>query len=326
MLFSVIDDSMDSNALLKVIEDNNKKASEIRNKIKNLQAKSEIADSFDDDIASESDNFIEANDNLYVQEDESDNFEDEVAFYLEDYRQLDIGFSVDDLIDTLPFPNNYNYRKLLMRLSLESLKEIKEMTEILIDEEDEKQRKMIRSYIENERRKMRLISDILNQKSNNNIVSKEVHNNIVLAPTPTGNIRVLDCLEDITAEYYPSFKELVLSICNGTFKGIKRFNHNNVLSGICEVRGFQTRILFQRINKNTYALIDAFIKKGGMVRGYQDYIKLRVTDYKSISGKFKSMLDDPLFVAQNSENIERMNKILGIDSSEKAPTYKKEVQ
>lgn len=322
MLFCDANFSEDSNAILKVIEENNKRANEIRNKIVSFQSTSDLPIDFSDDLSSDS---IKPADKKKDSVSVDDAFEDEVSFYLDDFRSLGFEFSLDDLINVLPAPSNFNYGKLLMRLSLEAVKEIKEMSEILIDEDDESQKDEIKKYISNEKRKCEFISKLLNDKQAEIIATPKVtHNNIVLAPTVSGNIKVLDDLEHMALEFLPGFRELIESIRNGTFKGIKRFNNNNVLNGICEVRGSLIRILFQRIDRNTYALITAFIKKTTMDKGYQDFIKLRVTDYKLIADKLKKMLDDPEFIKLNEENVSRMDEILG--NVDKVPTYKKEVQ
>ena len=145
MLFFDANFSEDSNAILKVIEENNKRANEIRNKIASFQSTSDLPIDFSDDFSGDSIKSVdEKKDSVSV----DDVFEDEVSFYLEDFRRLGFGFSFDDLIDVLPAPSNFNYRKLLMRLSLEAVKEIKEMSEILIDEDDESQKDEIKKLLQ----------------------------------------------------------------------------------------------------------------------------------------------------------------------------------
>lgn len=308
-----------SATILNCIESNNRRASDLRNKISVLQATSNnvylkeedfFNDLFDDNIDS-------------IEADDDSSFEDEILFYLEDYLRLEPGFDELEIMDILPLKSNYDYRNILMRLIAESIKEIKEMTELLIDNSDEDEKRDIRTYIDNEKRKIAFINDLLKKKdidNTNEIV--DVHNTIILAPTSGGAIRVLDDLQRVSKEFYSSFKEIIDSVVNGTFKGVKRFNNNNVLSGICEVRGNSVRVLFQRIDKNTYALITAFVKKTGMDRGYQDFIKLRVTDYKNISDSLRKMINNPEFMDENSHNVELMYELL--TSFDKTPELKKE--
>lgn len=305
--------------ILKNIEDNNRRACDLRNKISALQATSGNICECDED-------FFDGSEEYTLGEDSSDDtsFEDEILFYLEDYRKLEPGFDDSEIMDILPLKNNYDYRNILIRLIAESFKEIKEMSEILIGETIDVQDE-IKLYVDNEKRKISIIRELLEGKTlDNSSDLSEVHNTIILAPTSGGAIRVLDDLERISKEYYSSFKEIIDSIVNGTFKGVKRFNNNNVLNGICEVRGNSVRVLFQRIDKNTYALVTAFVKKTDMNRGYQDFIKLRVTDYKYISDNLRKMLASPEFISENSHNVELMYELL--NSYDKTPELKKEVQ
>ena len=312
------DDS--SAVILKAIEDNNRRACDLRNKISVLQTSSN-GNCYHDDEA-----FDDSYENVVEDEIENDSsFEDEILFYLEDYRRLEPGFAITEMIEILPLKSSYDYRNILVRLIAESFKEIKEMTEILIDTIDECERDEIKSYIDNENRKISFINGLLKKKADdNNNGDDEIHNTIILAPTSGGAIRVLDDLEHISKEYYAAFKEIIDSIANGIFKGVKRFNNNNVLSGICEVRGNSVRVLFQKIDNSTYALITAFVKKTDMNRGYQDFIKFRVNDYKNISDSLRKMLSNPEFINENSHNVDLMYELLS--SYDKTPGLVKEVQ
>ena len=87
-----------------------------------------------------------------------------------------------------------------------------------------------------------------------------------------GNIRVIDEIEKISKsspEFCSEFLELFQSIQDGSFKRVKRFLNNNKLVGISEVRGFKPRVVFDRIGKNDYAIITAFLKKCDNDRGYE---------------------------------------------------------
>ena len=69
----------------------------------------------------------------------------------------------------------------------------------------------------------------------------------------------------LTKDFYPSFLELIKSIEDGTFKGVKRFTNNHDLLGVNEVKAHQVRVGFVRLAVDTYALITAFVKKSDIL-------------------------------------------------------------
>ena len=101
-------------------------------------------------------------------------------------------------------------------------------------------------------------------------------------------------------------KKIVITY-NGT-ENIKKFKNNNALNGIIEVKGFQVRVVFARLNKNTYALISAFIKKCDNDNGYVSVLKQKVADYRSISETLKKNLSNPEFMDQQREYTEGLDR------------------
>lgn len=306
-----IDLNEECKLLLGEIEKNCRKTKMMREAIERLKArrneivKDQPSVTFEDDY---DDDDIE----------EENGFEDEVEFYLEDYRNLDDDFSLEDLIDVLPVKSNYSFEKILLRLQAESLKEIKELQEILMDSSEISKEELIeyRKLIETEKRKMLFLRKILSDKEE--ILPEQIEpNKIILVPNLYGNIRVLEELENIPIEYYPFFRELVDSIRDGSFKGVKRFTNNRLLNGISEVRGFKVRIAFTRVGKKTYALITAFVKKVNTDHLYQKTLASKIDDYRIVYKNIKDNLDDPVFLEENAENVDRLFELLGMEEEKR---------
>lgn len=316
-MFQQINLASTANEMLRVIEANNIKAYDVKKEIKELEIEEEISTYEEEPVEQE------VREELV--EEVQDPFEDEVAYYLDDYQKIEVGFSDEDFKTILPFHRHQNFKMIIQRLYAESLREIKELKEMKKLEEEESFCLEIDTFIEHEKRKMKGLLEALKPQAKETPEDQEEEKNqIILVPTRSGNIRIIDEMEHITSEYYPGFMELIDSIINGTFKGVKRFNNNNILSGICEVKGFQIRILFQRLKKNTYALISAFIKKTDNDKGYQEYVKTRVVDYKSMLETLKSKIDDEEFLKENDFYVSQLRNILNPEEKEK--TYKKEAE
>ncbi len=253
---------------------------------------------------------------------ESDNeFEEEVSFYLYAYKNLSDDFELEELHAILPRRNNKNYINLLLRLQLESVKEIKEINEIILDSELSKEELIeYNRLIETEKRKINYIKELITKKDE--VEDNTVNNEIILVPTISGNIRLIDEIEHMPSEYYSSFLELINTIIDGSFKNVKTFTNDNILIGYSEVKGFKTRIAFRRIGTNTYALITAFIKKSDNDKLYRESLKSKIIDYSQMEERIKKCLNNPEFLEENKKQVQLLLDILSTKEQKKA--YKKE--
>ena len=255
---------------------------------------------------------------VQAKKENDDSFEDEVSFYLANYRQLSDDFSDEEIKHILPKKKNPRFKDILLRLSLESIKEIKEVKEVLKTEElTSDEIDLCNRIIEKEKRKIDYIKSRLLVSEEEVVEEQEEKNNIVLVPTLFGNIRIVDELEHIPSEYYPGFKELIDSILDGTFKNVKVFASNSNLAGITEVKGFKVRVVFTRLNYNTYALVTAFVKKTDTDKLYQESLVGKIRDYHTLESKLKEKLDDPEFLEENEKSVQQLWNILSPKEEQK---------
>ncbi len=318
MVFSEINTNDKSSELLLVIEKNNKTASDIRNQIKKLKSNC-VGESIDLE-----ENISTNCEEVFEEEIDTEEFEDEVAYFLEGYNMLRVDFSKEDLLEVLPSRKNYYFRNILIRFQAEAVREIKEIYEFINEEKDlisleelEEFKKEVRK-IEN---KKQMLEEVLTVKDSEVEMIEPVRNKIILVPTLAGNVRVIDDIEHIPSEFYPKFLELVNSIIDGTFKGVKRFSKNNYLNGVSEVRGTKVRIIFSRLDKNVYALITAFVKKTDNNKEYQEFLKSRIWEYKGIESSLKAKLTSSEFMENNDFFVEELFNLLV--NNEKSKSYKK---
>ena len=113
------------------------------------------------------------------------------------------------------------------------------------------------------------------------IKKEKINNNLVFLKTESDNTYCLRDLNGIKREYYKSFKDLLMSIKNGTFKNVKRLTTtNSKLNSISEVRGFKTRVIFDRIDSKTYIILMCAVKKSDFDLGYQNLLEGRCLKYR----------------------------------------------
>lgn len=205
------------------------------------------------------------------------------------------------LISNLPSTENKNYINIVNRIKLEFIKEAYEYEKLKENETDIEYKEMLDKEIVFYKDIIKTIDYILTDDIATSIEnSSKIDNELIFLRTHNGSIYAENDLLSIKEEYYESFKELLESIKNGTFKNAKRFNKNNrILGGISEVKGFKTRIVFDRIGKDKYIIINIFIKKTDNDKGYQELLKTRVDYYKKNKDIIKEQLLNEEYIKEN---------------------------
>lgn len=229
-------------------------------------------------------------------------FENEIDFYLNNLDSITINMLEEDIIHLLPPRRKANYQEIILRLKLECNKNLRELREFINMEETQKveEVKSIQNKVQLERKKLGILNQLLLLQP----IEKEenpIKNRFVFVPTPGGNIRVLEEIASIPADFYPSFLALFQSIEDGTFKGVKRFGTSNVkIAGISEVRDVanKTRIVFDRIGPDTYAIITAFTKKVMQSHGYHEQLERKIGNYRTYFPTLKANLENKEFLEE----------------------------
>lgn len=308
---TIIDLNEQCNYLLKEIEKNCRKAAMTRSQIERLRMEKQETVFRTPSVSN--DTFVKCE-----KDNEREAFEDEIEYYLSDYRSLELPISNDDIQTILPKRSNYHFQDILLRLQAESIREIKEIEEIMMESNHLTTSELLeyRQLLDIEKLKIETLRECLVQKDDSSFVEEE-KNQLVLVPTPSFNVRIIDDLEHIPSEYYPNFYELIQSIVDGSFKGVKRFKNNRYLIGISEVKAFKIRVIFTRLGPNTYALITAFMKKSDNDKLYQESLQNKVSEYRKIESDLKKNLSNEEFLLENDKAVEEMFALLRGEKEEK---------
>ena len=312
MAFKFVDISdLTEGELIEIIEDNTKTASFTREEIRKLKAAAKPKMTTPTIIV----------DNSKKEEqpvvDRSD-FEDEVEYYYSQVREIKPDNILEKLHLCVPKRTNKNYEKIILRLKLESLRNIREINEIIREYgsiEDPEDMKMFKDEIIFEQQKIAYYDQLLSpiKEEVEETVEEETSNRMIFVPTNGGNIRILDEIDHIPDTFYESFVELFLSIKDGSFKNVKRFTNNNQITGLCEVKNPQVRVVLARLDETTYAVITAFVKKTQRDKAYSDNLKNKAADYKAISEILKRNLSNPEFLELHQQYEDELFRKLGYD-------------
>lgn len=286
----------DDEELLKALKHNNKVSSSMKQEIKEMEKLDEANKKMSFKI--EKQNFEE--DDEYEEEQDEDS---DYLYYYEPIKDVSEDISITELEkiikENLPSKNNPNYFKIISRMMAEILKEIMEYEEIKSDSIGEKEIiEETQKLIDLNKRKINFIRSTKEKETNEEEVKE---NNLYFLKTTSGNIYCLNDLDKIKNEYYESFEELFKSIKDGTFKRAKRLNSNNLkTSSLSEVRGFKTRVLFDKLDENNYIIIMFVVKKCNYDNGYKKSLETRGLTYRAMKPKILSQ--------KNSEESKTENK------------------
>lgn len=233
-------------------------------------------------------------------EDETNFFDDSVEYYMSMLESIsDEEFLNGDIEFALPSKNNANYDNIINRICCEYLKQIKEIEELLFEEQTTLSKSDLCDFKEEVNILNKKIKAVKKEQEEQLNENNEVKNNLVFVPTSSGNIKVIEELSSINEEYYERFNGLFESIIDGTFKNVKRFVSNDKFTGLCEVRDFKTRVLFARIGKKDYAIISAFVKKTNVDKAYTTRVELSYKNFQNYKESLIALKDEPSFIQEN---------------------------
>ena len=312
-----LDDGISSKEIFEVISENHKTSMLIDKEVKKLKELSSKSTKRVED-----DNKAPEKEMIYDEADEvNSELDDKVDYYNYLISSIDDCEDLQDQIESsLPNPNTGDYKTIVLRLKLKLLKSIKETADFISECREEFDDEDLEEYKEEIRlcsKKLEILKSESNEEVNENKTSTK--NNFFFPVSSMGNIRVIDEIEKISKsspEFCSEFLELFQSIQDGSFKRVKRFLNNNKLVGISEVRGFKPRVVFDRIGKNDYAIITAFLKKCDNDRGYKDSLELKIQKYMSQRDNIVKKLNNPEYRALNEQYTNELFGKLGYNKEE----------
>lgn len=241
-------------------------------------------------------------DKLYLEDVNSKNQELklDISFYMACIENIENLFEIDEI---LPDKSNVDYVDIINSILIKLIEErviiqrlIKEMDQNDPDnayyvEELEKVIKKI-NYIKNYNARISLPKE--------NVIKKQNHV-IFLTTNMDNNCFMNDLLKNVDEHYYEYVKELLESIKNGSFKNVKAFTENNLLSGICEVKLSQLRILFRRIKPGVYIVIQVLVKKFQTGHHYHSMMIARNSLYNQNEEDILSKINDQDYLDNNEK-------------------------
>ena len=260
------------------------------------------------------------------EDDDDIEFKNEVDYY---YSLIDLvedtSINIDSIMTNLPSKSKVNYSSIVLGIKLRLLKTIKEYKDMIQEEREEISNDFLRD-IKKEivaiQTKIDMIGQVENGKTVNNVIEPE-RNNLFFSLTSNGNITAIDdIVKDVPKEAYGDFKLLFNSIIDGTFKGVKRFSGNYYYSFMAEVIYHEARVIFDRVGKNDYVILGAFLKKTTTGKSYKANLLSDVNTYLLYKENIVNNLDNEDFRNQNHKYEETLFSILD-GNKEKSKQYRK---
>lgn len=301
--------------LFRVVKDNIKTANMMESEVKKLRSMTKIKHTKKTKSYKTNPNIAKDQKEEKQKIEINQDFEDEFNYYYDEIKKISsMDCSREHIEENLPQKSNYDYASILLRIKAELLRNIKEIHELLMTEKENLTKEdwlEFREEITLNEQKIQLITEIEKSKEKECSQEEQKRNHLILVPTSGGNIRVIEELKRIDSAYYEGFLGLFQSIIDGSFKNVKRFDHNHSqLYGISEVKDFKIRVIFDRIGPHDYAILTAFIKKTDKDKSYVEKLINTVMQYKNQKERLKTQLEQEEFIKLNEQYQEELFNIL----------------
>lgn len=137
----------------------------------------------------------------------------------------------------------------------------------------------------------------------------ERHNKIVFLKNSNNLPLIMSYIKD-NEENYKKFLELINSIIDGTFKNFRVFVNSEKIINMMEVRFLNSRILFSRLNSNTYVVMAAFVKKCDTDLRHRNLVENISSIYQSQKETLLTMINNEEFMKQEEFYLEELIKEL----------------
>lgn len=237
-----------------------------------------------------------------------DGFEYEVKKYLNLLDKVTEGeYLLENIIEVLPFDEDYDIKRLLQRLVAEYYKKINELKIFLREEYISGIPKEELDLFDDELTLYEEKATIIKQlfiNETDKFIEEEIkeNNKLIFVKNSNGRIRVFEDIDDADTSYYEGFKSLLNSIIDGSFKSVKKFTTvHKKINDIFEVRDIssKTRVFFDRIADNYYVIIGAIIKKENYSHLYSVKMVNNITWYKQNKNNYIESLKSEDFLKEN---------------------------
>ena len=287
----------DEKELIEALKSNVRTASSVRKEISKLK----------NAILSDSEALEENKEQCIICDDSDEEDEDlEYEYYYEPIKAISMdeeSEKITEIIEqSLPNKNNSNYFNIVNRIKAEIFKEILVYSSMLDETSDLEFIEEVKSCINFEKLKLSLVKNCENSQKIDS--TNETKNNIVFFNKNSDRTYAMDDIKNINSEYYESFLELLESIEDGSFKNIRRLTTaNNKINSISEVKGFKTRVIFDKVGNNTFVILQLAVKKSDFDKGYRESLTNRISIYRCFK---HSIVED----VKNDKHLEENASIL----------------
>ncbi|MGN1379726.1 MAG: hypothetical protein ACI4XR_05000 [Bacilli bacterium] len=124
------------------------------------------------------------------------------------------------------------------------------------------------------------------------------------------NAKIISDLKNIPEEYYESILDLLINFKNNTLpkSKIKRLINNGKLSYLYEIKEFQTRIIFKRVQDDIICILGIFIKKDNNdIKEYKNIARRTIPQDIDKAIILSSSIENELFTLLNDKK--RISKL-----------------
>lgn len=221
-----------------------------------------------------------------------------------------INMSLSDLQDSRDLLDKENINYYLLGL-IKEITDYQKMADDAYLNHDKSLLKEIKEYINSLEEKISYLKFLANAKEDNEKNIKKCR--ILFLETSSHRSYFLEDIAGLE-EFYNSFQKLFLSLELGKPIKVKCFNNNNKLNGLTETRDpyGQTRIFYDKINEDTYIILNAIVKKEDNSLGYKNKLENRYNYYLQNKDIIIKSLDNEEYLSLQEEYLQDAKEKLGL--------------
>ena len=237
----------------------------------------------------------------------------DISFYLDSIENCQ---NLDELSYLLPKRNTDNFHDIISSILLWIQKEKFEISRFIYSDRnlmDKEELQEFREDVEKLNYLTKRIQEHYEQETRkqDQKIHEESQNQLIFLEKTNGKNGFMAAIDkDIEKECYHELLELLNSIMNGTFKNVKTLIHNNKVKGISEVKLNQSRIIFKRVDRNIFVIIDAFTKKCDSDSIYLVNLENKISEFYQQKEQILELIKSEQYLKEQKKEMEYVLEFL----------------
>lgn len=209
---------------------------------------------------------------------------------------------LDFLTDMLPSKYDVNYEDIIKSILIELYQNLCCANDGLKKHTDNDSQVYLQTEFDKIRQIIKIIKEYNLEEMEDDLVSSDSKKKALMYLTSSsGTVYAESDISEINEEDYPFTLSLIEELSEGRIKREKRFKNFEDLKGISALRKKDSRIIFTRLNNDTFLILGILTKRFQNSGAYRDFLKRRAKKFRDNKDAYKVNLDDQEILRKSDE-------------------------